>query len=97
MTNDPQTHPSSPADTNRRMVILTDGHSNPLTAKTACCVLRFCPDDVVAVLDRESAGQTAEAVLGVGGTIPVSLPGNVFRASILAVRARKILPGGLVD
>ena len=46
--------------TNRRMVILTDGYSNPLTAKTACCVLRYCGDEVVAVLDREAAGKTAE-------------------------------------
>lgn len=53
------------------MVILTDGHSNPLTAKTACCVLRYCESEVVAVLDRQAAGQTAQSLLGVGGAIPV--------------------------
>ena len=56
---------------NRRMVILTDGYSNPLTAKTACCVLRYCGDEVVAVLDREAVGKTADQLLGVGGSIPV--------------------------
>lgn len=56
---------------NRRMVILTDGFSNPLTAKTACCVLRYCGEEVVAVLDREAAGSTAQQLLGVGGEIPV--------------------------
>jgi uncharacterized NAD-dependent epimerase/dehydratase family protein len=56
---------------NRRMVILTDGFSNPVTAKTASCVLRYCGDEVVAVLDRSEAGKTAEELLGVGGTIPV--------------------------
>ena len=56
---------------NRSMVILTDGFSNPVTAKTACCVLRYCGDEVVAILDRSAAGKTAEEMLGVGGMIPV--------------------------
>jgi uncharacterized NAD-dependent epimerase/dehydratase family protein len=55
----------------RRMVVLTDGHSNPLTAKTACSVLRYCPDEVVAVFDSAAAGQTSSELLGVGGEIPV--------------------------
>ena len=55
----------------RRLVILTDGHSEPLTAKTACSVLRYCPQDVVAVFDRQLAGRTSGDILGVGGTIPV--------------------------
>ena len=59
------------ADSNRRMVILTDGHSNPLTAKTACSVLRYCQSEVIAVLDTAAAGQTAEQLLGTGGTTPV--------------------------
>ncbi len=56
---------------NRRLVILTDGHSEPLTAKTACSVIRYCPEDVVAVFDRQTVGRTAGDVLGVGGAIPV--------------------------
>lgn len=56
---------------NRRMVILTDGHSNPLTAKTACSVLRYCEHEVIAVLDKAAAGQTAQQLLGAGGNTPV--------------------------
>jgi len=56
---------------NRRMVLLTDGHSDPVTAKTASCLLRFCPDEVVAVLDRNASVGNAEDLLGVGGAIPV--------------------------
>jgi uncharacterized NAD-dependent epimerase/dehydratase family protein len=55
----------------RRLVILTDGHSDPLTAKTACSVIRYCPQDVVAVFDREQAGRSAGELLGVGGDLPV--------------------------
>jgi uncharacterized NAD-dependent epimerase/dehydratase family protein len=54
----------------RRMVILTDGHTDPLTAKTAVCLLRYRPDEVVAVFDRPSVGRSCGEVFGVGGAIP---------------------------
>jgi len=41
------------------------------TAKTAICLLRYRPEEVVAVLDRQSAGKTCQEVFGVGGQIPV--------------------------
>jgi uncharacterized NAD-dependent epimerase/dehydratase family protein len=53
------------------MVVLTDGHTDPHTAKTAICVIRYRPDEVVAVLDRQAAGRTCQEVVGVGGQIPV--------------------------
>jgi len=53
------------------MIILTDGYSDVHTAKTAICVLRYRPEEVVAVLDRGLAGRTCRQVLGVGGEIPV--------------------------
>ena len=55
----------------RRLVILTEGHTEPLTAKTAACVIRYCPQDVVAVLDSTQQGRTAQELLGVGGALPV--------------------------
>lgn len=55
----------------RRMVIVTDGHSDPHTAKTAVCLIRYRPEEVAAVLDRQSAGKTCHEVFGVGGAIPV--------------------------
>ncbi|MGA2031951.1 MAG: DUF1611 domain-containing protein [Thermoguttaceae bacterium] len=57
--------------TARHLLILTDGFSDPHTAKTAICVIRYRPEDVVAVLDRAAAGKTADELFGVGGTIPV--------------------------
>jgi uncharacterized NAD-dependent epimerase/dehydratase family protein len=54
----------------RRMVILTQGHSNPHTAKTACSVMRYCPDEVVAVLDADSVGYSVVERLGV----PIDIP-----------------------
>jgi uncharacterized NAD-dependent epimerase/dehydratase family protein len=53
------------------MIILTDGHTDPHTAKTAICVIRYKPEEVVAVLDRSFAGKTCREVMGVGGSIPV--------------------------
>jgi len=53
------------------MVIVTDGFNNPRTAKTAVCLLRYRPDEVVAVLDRQSVGKTCQDVFGLGGTIPM--------------------------
>jgi uncharacterized NAD-dependent epimerase/dehydratase family protein len=55
----------------RRIVILTDGHTNPITAKTASCVVRYKPTEVVALLDTTQPGRTSQELLGVGGNIPV--------------------------
>ena len=55
----------------RRLVILTEGHTDPVTAKTASSVLRYRPEEVVALLDGTNAGRTTNDILGVGGSIPV--------------------------
>jgi len=55
----------------RSMVILADGHTDSHTAKTAISVIRYRPEEVVALLDRATAGKTCQQVVGVGGTIPV--------------------------
>src|SRR5256714_2139338 len=55
----------------RRIVILTDGRTNPVSAKTAACVVRYKPEDVVALLDTTQAGKTAGELLGVGGSLPI--------------------------
>ena len=55
----------------RRMVILTEGHSNPHTAKTGCSIIRYQREEVVAVLDSTEAGKTAAALFGVGDDLPV--------------------------
>lgn len=55
----------------RKLVILTQGHSNPHTAKTACCLIRYRREDVVAVLDSTQRGKSAQHVLGVGADVPI--------------------------
>jgi uncharacterized NAD-dependent epimerase/dehydratase family protein len=55
----------------RRMVILAEGSFSPLGAKTAVCLVRYVPREVVAVIDSVRAPSTAGLVLGFGGDIPV--------------------------
>jgi uncharacterized NAD-dependent epimerase/dehydratase family protein len=54
----------------RSFVVLTEGHSNPHTAKTACSVIRYRRHEVVAVLDSTHAGRTTQELLGAGGDLP---------------------------
>lgn len=55
----------------RRLIILTEGHTEPITGKTAACVVRYRPQEVVALLDSTQAGKTAGELLETGGDIPV--------------------------
>jgi uncharacterized NAD-dependent epimerase/dehydratase family protein len=55
----------------RRLVILTEGHTEPITGKTASCVLRYRPEEVVALLDSTQAGRTCQELLGIGGSTPI--------------------------
>lgn len=55
----------------RSMVLLTMGHTEPRRAKTATGLLRFCPDECVAVLDPDNAGRKVSELLGVGGDTPI--------------------------
>jgi uncharacterized NAD-dependent epimerase/dehydratase family protein len=54
-----------------RFLILADGEFGPLSSKTANSCIRYFPERVVAVLDRQQAGKTVQDVLGFGGKIPV--------------------------
>ncbi len=51
----------------RRMVLLTEGFSNPQAGKTAAGLLRYCPDECLSVLDSTLAGQSVRMYLGAGG------------------------------
>ncbi|MCA9209424.1 MAG: DUF1611 domain-containing protein [Planctomycetales bacterium] len=50
----------------RKLIILTEGHSNPHTAKTACCLIRYCRQEVVAVLDSTQRGRPVRELLDTG-------------------------------
>lgn len=55
----------------RRLALLAEGRFTPLDAKTAVGVLRYRPDEVVAVIDSTRAGRTCAECVGVGGERPV--------------------------
>ncbi len=54
-----------------RYLIVADGDFGPLSSKTANAIIRYQPERVVGVLDREHAGRVVEDVLGFGGRLPV--------------------------
>ncbi len=56
---------------NRRVLLLTDGHLGVFTSKTATCILRYRPRDVVVILDRTHAGRDPADIVGVGRGIPI--------------------------
>ena len=55
----------------RRMMLLCEGHFGSEYAKTATGLSIWCPDEVVAVIDRETAGQKVEDLIGFGEGIPI--------------------------
>src|SRR5579872_6093866 len=55
----------------RRLAILAEGTLDFHHGKTATSLLRYRPEEVVAVIDRDHAGQTTQAALGLGGDIPI--------------------------
>ena len=72
----------------RKILILTEGLTSPHSAKTACSVIRYRRDEVVGVLDTTVPPQPCQALLEVGGDLPVvnsldALPGaNVLLIGI---------------
>lgn len=58
-------------DNAEKLVLLTEGYTEPVAAKTAVCVLRYRPRDVVAIFDRGRRGATSAELLGVGGKTPI--------------------------
>ncbi len=81
----------------RRICVLVDGLLDVFNAKTTAGLLRYCPEEVVAVLDRKNAGKDLEQFLGVGKGVPIidSIEAaKAFKPNILAIGVA--LPGGAV-
>jgi uncharacterized NAD-dependent epimerase/dehydratase family protein len=57
--------------TQRRMCLLTDGFLDVFTAKTAVGLLRYCPTEIVAVLDKPNAGKKLEEIVATGAGVPI--------------------------
>ncbi|MEM6459603.1 MAG: DUF1611 domain-containing protein [Planctomycetota bacterium] len=53
------------------LLILTEGRTDPLKAKTAVSLLRYRGGEVAALIDSEAAGGNTQALLGVGGDTPI--------------------------
>ncbi len=54
-----------------RFVALAEGAFNVFRAKTASAVIRYTPEQVVAVIDSTRAGSRVQDALGFGGDIPI--------------------------
>lgn len=55
----------------KKIVVLTEGHTEPHAGKTAASVIRYRTNEVVALLDSTQVGRTSQELLGTGGNIPV--------------------------
>lgn len=55
----------------RRMAVYAEGCFSPLGAKTAVCLARYVPDEIVAVIDSTRAPSTLDETLGFGGAAPI--------------------------
>ena len=65
----------------RRIALMAEGSFTLLDAKTALGVIRYRPEEVVAVIDSARAGRTCEDCVGVGGDTPV-VPGLEAAAAL---------------
>lgn len=55
----------------KRIVILTEGHTDLTSGKTAAGVLRYRRDEIVAFLDSTQAGRDVSELLGFGHGVPI--------------------------
>lgn len=74
------------------MILLTGGVTNVGTAKTAVNLMRYRPDEVVAVWDPSNKGKRAQELFGLGGQIPVI--GSLEEASSANMLTIGIAPAG---
>src|SRR5262245_54722374 len=78
----------------RRIIILTEGHTEPHAGKTASCIIRYRGEDVVALLDSTQKGKTSGDLLGVGKVPIVGKLDDVPEANTLLLGIAP--PGGKI-
>ena len=80
----------------RKLVILTEGSLDVFSAKTAVSVIRYCREEVVAVIDSVNAGKDIESIIGVGKGIPiVSTVAETLKLKPTALLIGIAPPGGM--
>lgn len=92
MTEEHAATPSGIAD--RRLILLTEGHSEPITAKTATSVLRYGRFPTIAILDSEQAGKTSQQLFGFGDVPVVAKLSEASEANTLMIGIAP--PGGKI-
>ena len=84
----------SEASMSRRIIILTEGHTEPHAGKTAASVIRYRGHEVAAAADATQAGHTSGELLG-AGNVPI-----VAKLDDVPARIRLLLgiapPGGKI-
>ncbi len=76
----------------RKIVSLTEGYSNPQSAKTARNLIYYCPGEVVALFDRQNISKTSFELLGVGNVPVIGSLDEIKDANTLIMSVA--LPGG---
>src|ERR1044071_5690952 len=69
----------------RRMVLLTDGVTNVGTAKTAVNLIRYKPEECVAILDPSNAGKTSRELFNLGNVPVIQSISEAPNANVLAI------------
>lgn len=78
----------------RKIVALTEGYSNPQSAKTARNLIYYNPGEVIALFDRENHGKTSLDLLGVGNVPVITSFAGAEKADTLVIAVA--LPGGKI-
>jgi uncharacterized NAD-dependent epimerase/dehydratase family protein len=78
----------------RKIVCLTEGHSEPHAGKTAANVIRYRRDEVVAMLDSTQVGKTSRDLLAVTTGEPVPVIANLDEAPTANTLLLGIAPPG---
>jgi uncharacterized NAD-dependent epimerase/dehydratase family protein len=78
----------------RKIVCLTEGHSEPHAGKTAANVIRYRRDEVVAMLDSTQVGKNSRDLLAVTNGEPVQVIANLDEAPSANTLLLGIAPPG---
>ena len=90
-------------DSKKRFVILCHEAFNYIKNKTGNMLIRYRPEEVLAVIDKEKVGSNCEKEVGVGGDTPVlsdfnarttsgTIEGRAYAATPLLVLALSCRP-----